>query len=134
MSLIAQVREDQLTARKNRNTLRAALLTTLLGEVGLVAKNAGRTDATDEEVIATIKKFIKNNETITGVARVPSHDLERDILNGYLPKQLTRGEMNMIFLEHGPDTKGAWMKILKDNYAGRYDGKVAAEIFDAMPK
>jgi uncharacterized protein len=138
MSLIDTIRKEQLAARKGQynvdgtfdNKLVAALLTTLLGEVGLVAKNAGRVDATDEEVVATVKKFIKNNETITGAARVPSHDQELDILKSYLPKQLTREDLAALRKGMAHITnKGDWMKFLKETYAGRYDGKIASEVF-----
>jgi uncharacterized protein YqeY len=130
MALIDQIKADQLAARKERRALAAALLTTLLGEVGIVAKNAGRTDATDEEVIATVKKFIKNNESIPDGARnVTSHDAELHTLEEYLPKQLTRDELVAIKATGTFANKGEWMKHLKENYAGRYDGKLASEVF-----
>jgi uncharacterized protein YqeY len=129
MALIDQVKADQLAARKERRALAAALLTTLLGEVGTVAKNAGRELATDDEVIATIKKFMKNNETITGAARVPSHDEELVMLQAYLPKQLTREDLSALKNVMNPANKGEWMKYLKENYTGRYDGKLASEVF-----
>lgn len=129
MALIDQIKADQLAARKARDTLHASLLTTLLGEVGIVAKNAGRTDATDEEVIATVKKFIKNNESIPDGARNVTHDAELHTLEEYLPKQLTRDELVAIKATGTFANKGEWMKHLKENYAGRYDGKLASEVF-----
>lgn len=129
MSLIEKIRAEQLEARKSRDTIRAALLTTLLGEVGLVAKNAGRTDATDEEVIATVKKFIKNNESIGEGIRHVTHDAELHILDGYLPQQLSREELVALRVAMDHPNKGDWMKFLKENYAGRYDGKLASEVF-----
>jgi hypothetical protein len=129
MSLIEQIRQDQLAARKARDTINASLLTTLLGEVGIVAKNAGRVDATDEEVIATIKKFVKNNESIPDGARNVTHDAELHTLEAYLPKQLSRDELITIKGTRGFANKGEWMKFLKENYAGRYDGKMASEVF-----
>jgi hypothetical protein len=129
MALIDKIRENQLAARKARDTIHASLLTTLLGEVGIVAKNAGRTDATDEEVIATVKKFIKNNESIPDGARNVTHDAELYILEEYLPKQLTAEELIHIRHHFEFANKGEWMKYLKENYAGRYDGKMASEVF-----
>jgi hypothetical protein len=129
MALIDKIRENQLAARKARDTIHASLLTTLLGEVGIVAKNAGRTDATDEEVIATVKKFVKNNESIPDGVRNVTHDAELHILEEYLPKQLTRDELLAIKGTRGFANKGEWMKFLKDNYAGQYDGKIASEVF-----
>ena len=140
MSLIEQIRQDQLTSRKNRNVPKTALLTTLLGEVGMVAKNAGRADATDDEVIAMIKKFVKNaQESIQvtlvqasaqmNVEKLSELRYELVILNGYLPKQLSREELAALRVEKNPANKGDWMKFLKENYAGLYDGKLASEVF-----
>lgn len=130
MSLIEKVKADQLAARKAKDSLATALLTTLLGEVGTAAKNAGHELATDDEVIATVKKFIKNNESIPEAVRHVTHDAELCILESYLPKQLSADEIELIFLEHAPTNKGEAMKLLKERYAGLYDGKLAAQIFD----
>jgi len=134
MSLIEKIKAEQLEARKSRDSVRASLLTTLLGEVGLVAKNAGHANATDEEVVAMVKKFIKNNESIPESARHAVHDAELAILNSYLPQQLTADQIQQFFAFMQPANKGAAMKLLKEHHAGQYDGKLAAQVFDSLPK
>ena len=57
--LLNKIKADQLAARKAKDGLATALLTTLIGDAEMVGKNAGRL-VTDEEVVAVIKKFIKN--------------------------------------------------------------------------
>jgi hypothetical protein len=59
MSLIQTIKADQVQARKARSAS-ASILTTLIGEAEMIGKNAGDRESTDEEVIAIIKKFIKN--------------------------------------------------------------------------
>ena len=67
MSLIQTIKTAQVAARKARDPS-ASLLTTLIGEAEMVGKNAGR-EVTDQEVVATIKKFIKGiDETLKAVA------------------------------------------------------------------
>ena len=59
MTLIERIKEDNLAARKNRDQVRATLLTTLFSEAVSVGKNAGNRETTDAETLAVIKKFIK---------------------------------------------------------------------------
>jgi hypothetical protein len=53
-----QIKAKQIAARKS-GSADAGLLTTLLGEAAMVGKNAGR-ETTDQEVVAVVKKFVKN--------------------------------------------------------------------------
>jgi len=65
MTILDTLRADQLDARKNRDTVATALLTTLLGDATKVTDEdfkKGATEITDEKVIVTIKKFLKNTE------------------------------------------------------------------------
>jgi len=58
MTLMEQIKTAQVTARKT-GAQEASLLTTLLGEAAMVGKNANR-ETTDQEVVAVVKKFVKN--------------------------------------------------------------------------
>ena len=62
--LLAEIKAKQINARKARLST-ATLLTTLIGEAEMVGKNQGR-EVTDSEVLAMIKKFIKNITTFFG--------------------------------------------------------------------
>lgn len=65
MTMLNKLKADQLTARKTKDTIAASLLTTLLGEATKVSDEdfkKGSTEITDEKVIVTIKKFLKNTE------------------------------------------------------------------------
>ena len=69
MSLIIEIKSAQLAARKARDSFTASSLTTLIGEAEMVGKNAGR-EVTDAEVVAVLKKFVKNiDETTTVLSR-----------------------------------------------------------------
>lgn len=135
MSLIDRLRADQLAARKAKNDIARSLLTTLLGETTTIAKNAGRDNPTDDEVTAVVRKFLKGNAEVQlhlkdeidlAVART-----EADLLNVYLPKQLTEQELRdavIAAIAGGAANVGAIMGVLKTNFAGLYDGKLASSI------
>lgn len=138
MSLIEIIKQDQLNARKEKLVIKSSILTTLIGEAEMVGKNDGNRQSTDEEVVKVIKKFIKNiDDTLNVVSEgsVTSLIAERVILESYLPKQLTAEDIVRILSENypsNPPTKAVGMKFLKENYAGRYDGKLASQVIDSL--
>ena len=145
--LIVKIKHDQLVARKNRDQIKSTLLTTLIGEADMVGKNNGNRDPFDEEVISVVKKFLKGvNETIDILSR-SGHDAsqfekERDILDSYLPTQLTKEKLIVMLdsavvdgtLVEDKSFKGAAMKWLKEHYSGQYDGRVAAAAIDEFTR
>lgn len=142
MSLIQQIKTAQLNARKQRKTVVASTLTTLIGEAEMVGKNDGNRDVTDQEVIATIKKFIKNlDETIRVAGDYRDGDAvdrawtEKEALEQFLPNQLSEDElraaMQSLITQNGlsgPKAMGVLMKELKAGYEGLYDGAVASKL------
>jgi uncharacterized protein YqeY len=130
MYLLATIKADQLKARKERNGVVTAILTTLIGEVETKQKNEQR-DLTEAEVITIIKKFLDGvNECIDKSTNSEKRDhsyVEKVVLEGYMPKQLTGEETQNIFdnLSEGkPLVIGEVMKVFKEYYVGRYDGKI----------
>lgn len=130
MSLINEIKTRQIAARKASDSKQASLLTTLLGEAAMVGKNAGR-ETTDAEVVAVVKKFIKNvDETIAALeARnqlSADYHVEREILEQFLPQQLSETALRAV--AEGQTDMPSFMKHLKENFAGQYDGKLAAAV------
>jgi len=144
MSLLQRIKDDQLAARKARDTLKATLLTTLIGEATTVKPDGSR-GGSDAEVTALIKKFIKNtNEVLKalgsiegGAAMQPLAELA--ILETYLPKQLSEAELTAAVAEivghfrekTNPVTMGMVMGALKAGFEGQYDGKMASAVVKA---
>jgi uncharacterized protein YqeY len=143
MSLLATIKADQLKARKERNGIVAAILTTLIGEVETKAKKELR-ELTDVEVITIIKKFLDGiNECIDKSTDSEKRDhsyVEKVVLEGYMPKQLSGEDLNHILkalnlVDEGPLVIGKVMAHFKQFYPGRYDGKVlkaCIEIFNGV--
>jgi uncharacterized protein YqeY len=142
MSLLAQIKKDNLVARKERDAIRSTLLTTLIGEAEMVGKNAGNRESTDDEVSAVIRKFIKNNDETTGILAkettvsaantVATLAIEKALLVGYLPKQLTEAELEREVAEISASLTspnvGAVMKELRARHGNNYDGKTASSL------
>lgn len=136
MSLLQTIKADQLKARKEKDTLRTSLLTTLLGEAQAVGKTDGNRETTDSETIAVIKKFLKNiNETLGHRANDPTLLEERTVLMSYLPKQMDADQLTVLIQQivethdlEGPKAMGAVMKELKLHHDGQFDGKVASQV------
>ena len=127
MTLIEQIKQKQIAARK-AGSAEASLLTTLLGEAAMVGKNAGR-ETTDQEVVAVVKKFIKNiDETVSALSSrgqdAASFLAERSVLERFLPLQLT--ELALVNIAQNHKSMPEFMKFLKENHAGQYDGKLAS--------
>lgn len=151
--LIEKIKAAQIEARKAKNSIAATLLTTLLGEANMVAKNAQRDLPTDEEVASVLKKFLDGNAATQDAlhkARATDATLERlavaieeqTILEGFkslLPKQLTEDELKAIIREAivngAKEDIGSLMGVLKKDHAGRYDGKLASAVIrEALAK
>jgi uncharacterized protein YqeY len=138
MELLLKIKTDLFGLRKaGTDKLSINLLTTLYSEAANVGLNDGKRESTDAEV-SVIRKFIKNlNECISvGITKqvdVSKYEAERDILNAYLPQQLTEMEIEAFvipFVREGG--KPSAMKALKETYAGQYDGKVASTVVDNL--
>jgi uncharacterized protein YqeY len=128
-----QIKSDSLTARKARD-VSATFLVTLASEIDNVAKSKGRPgQATDDECIAVIKKFQKgSNEILKLDVNNASALMESEILAKYLPKQLTEDEIRntIAFYRDSQSIKtvGEYLKNMKQDFAGQYDGALAAKL------
>ena len=134
--LIDQIKQDQLTARKNKNVIASSLLTTLLAEASIVGKNQNR-QSTDQEVVAVVKKFIKNNTDFISNINDQHQEYtklvaEKAILEAYLPTQLSEDDLKTLVITYKTENLnvnvGSVMKYMKENYDGQYDGKTLSTI------
>lgn len=141
MSTLNRIKEDQLSARKAKNSSEATLLTTLLAESVIVGKNQGR-ESSEEEVMAVVKKFLKNNAQYIHDIGSTKPDLklqletEQTILSRYVPVQLSENELTVIVKDIITTTQtlnmGEIMKAVKASYDGKYDGKMLSSIVKSL--
>ena len=145
MTLLEKIKQDNIAARKAKNTAKSALLTTLVSEISNIGKNDGNRETTEPESIAVVKKFIKGvDETLKALefssdGRVLVAQLEKEVLESYLPTQLSVEELSLVIaalVSNLPDRSlkqmGAVMKMLKEQYDGQFDGKTASGIIKSQ--
>ena len=144
MSLLAQLKNDSLLARKAADRVRGTLLSTLIGEAEMVGKNAANRESTDEEVQQTIRKFLKNNQEALGVIKDEERravlEQESAILTAYLPPLASDAEVQTFIAasvatlaERSPKQMGVVMGALKARYGSDFDAKQASTwIKDAL--
>lgn len=143
MTMLVSIKAAQLQARKAREQVKASLLTTLIGEIEGEVSRLDMSARTDEKVgsisLATVKSFLKKNaeaqSQISDAAKVQVLKEEATVLTTLLPSQLTEDELIKIVreaFESGAKSKSLIMKLLKERYAGAYDGKMASQVVDNM--
>lgn len=135
--LINQIKKDQIEARKNKDTVKANLLTTLIGEAEMVGKNNGNRAPSDAEVQVVIKKFIKGIDeilTLTFDKDIQNFLTELAILKSYLPEQLSQEQLaseiskiiSSLNVANPSQAIGAVMKELSAKFSGKFDSKQAS--------
>lgn len=144
MSLLQNIKNAQIQARKVKNEAHASALTTLIGEASMIGKNAGNRDTTDAEVMTVIKKFIKNIDETTDILsknqsenqnKINSLREEKNLLQSFLPTQMSEEDIKIAIKEiianmnvTGPKAMGLVMKEMKNKYDGTYDGALVSKI------
>lgn len=105
------------------------LFGTLIGEIQRddeVTKSNTTKNPSDADCIRVIKKFMANN-VIVGTTEALK---ENELLNYFIPQQLTEGEINSIVIAIEAKTIGECMQYFKQYYAGLYNGKTVQECFN----
>ena len=132
-----RIQSDVNAARKARDKARVLVLSTLLSEIkNKEIDGGGAVD--DEGVIQVISKAIKQrNDAATQMRDAGRGELadqeeaQAEILQGYLPEQLSEEEVRAIIREaiaSGADQMGSLMGKVMPQLRGRFDGKEANRI------
>lgn len=134
--LVEKIRKESLQARKEKNEIKANLLTSVYSQAKTAAIDSGRREPDDQDILQAIKKFLKSIEENLQLGKEGkiSQELyeqalqEKEILQEYLPKQLSEEELREIIKNSGAKNVGEAMKYLKEKYPEQYDGKIASQI------
>lgn len=141
--LLGKIKGDLLTALKSGDKFRADTLRFLLSVIhnAEIAKGKGAF-LTEEELAEVLQRQAKQRrESIEAYEKGSRSDLadkekkELKIIRGYLPKQLSEGEIKKLAQEvigevgaEGPQDLGRVMGVLIPKIKGRADGSVVAKI------
>lgn len=136
MSILEQIKSDQLAARKARDNVKSAVLGLVSSEIIKVAgvyKDEGIV-ASDEDAIRILKKFVANNDECIAATRSETakenFKLENSILSVYLPQQFDKTVLKRLItqLDLADQPVGVIMKTFKEKFPGQYDGKLLSEV------
>ena len=123
------IKYEQLVARKNKDKLKANLLTTLIGEIENKLK-VELSKSSVPVVLETVLKFIKNLKESQKLRYTEQAQQELEILESYLPKQLTVEEigneithLSTQYDKESKQFKGMVMKHFNNKFKGRFDSK-----------
>jgi uncharacterized protein YqeY len=134
--LLEKLKKESLQARKDKDQVKASLLSTVLSQVKTIAIDDGHREPNDQDVIQVVKKFLKGIEENLELGKagklsqdaIEQAELEKKILLEFLPKQLSKEEIKEIIQKSGAKNVGEAMKYLKEHYPDQFDGKTASQI------
>ena len=138
MTIFERINESYLHSRRIKDELQKNLLSTLIGDLTKNQKFEGgkKIDPTDLEIIPIIKKFKDNalfsiSKLSDGDARIKTLTLEINILDQYLPKQLSEEEIKKEIynaLSKGNHDIGSIMKFINSGHEGKFDRGLASKL------
>lgn len=142
MNTLERIKKASIEARKAKHTIHASLLTTLYADIVKVGKDKRNGEPTEEEAIATIRKYVSNNaqalEAIQNRTNVlPTQtklEIERIILQEYLPADLTKEQIiaAMAVASISQPLSMKSMPVIKayidEQWPGSYDGRKVSEL------
>lgn len=146
MTLSEIINKDMVDYMKSKDSFSLGVVRMVKGAIQLEKINLKR-ELNDDEVISVISKQIKmRNDSINEFAKANRNDLveqyqkEIELLNKYLPEQLTLDEVNKIideaFTKINPTSSkdmGLIMKEVSPKVNGRFDkGQVSTIIKDRL--
>lgn len=93
MTLKEKIYADYMTAFKAKDAVAKKLLSVIKGEIQTIEKNVGVDSLSDEDVTKILNKTVKSLKETLQASNTLDTRLELEIVESYLPKQLTRDEI-----------------------------------------
>lgn len=139
MSHKSILRDALKESMKAKDQLRTDTIRSLLSAFQYLEMEKGLDELASEDSLAVLQREGKKRKEEIEFAEkagrnetIPSLERELSIIEEFLPKQLSREELTSIISglaqSSGSGNLGEIMKLLKDQYAGTYEGKMASEV------
>jgi len=135
-TLYEHLQELKKEALKQKDSRTFTSLGTILGEAKQVATKKENRDPTDEEIVTVVRKGLE------GIAERLKYEkdevkrgeivIERDLLQKFIPTQLSETEINVIIRNSGLTDMKSIMQLFKEKYHGKYDGKQVSDIVKGL--
>lgn len=141
MSLKERLQEDLKSSMKNKDTVKKSVITLIRAGIKQYEVD-NRTELDDEGIITIISKQLKQrNDSLAEFEKAGREDLieetksEIQVLEEYLPQQLSEEELEQIVIETIAEVgatsmkdMGKIMSTIKPKTAGRADGRKINEL------
>lgn len=127
-----QIQKDYLAARLNKDTVTVNLLSVIVGDIKKYEID-NRKDITNDQIISILKKVQKGVNDTLALRETEIGKREKEILESYLPKQLSKEEIVNILCNIDFNSMKEYMAYFKANYDGQYNGKeLSSLVSDAL--
>ena len=93
MTLKEKINADYMTAFKAKDAVSKKLLSVIKGEIQTIEKNVGVDSLSDEEVTKILNNTVKSLKETLQASDSADTKLELEIVEAYLPKQLSKDEI-----------------------------------------
>ena len=143
--LLKQLRKDNMQAMKEHDTVKKAVLGMVISGIALGEKEKG-VELSKADELTYVQRELK--QTRDALEQTPSDRADLieetkkkiEILESYLPKQLTEEEITEVIqkiltdkgLEATKKSQGPIMKEIMANYKGQVDGKLVNKVLSTI--
>ena len=125
-----RINSDLVNAMKSKDITTLNVLRVLKGEIQRAEQSSsGKIELSDADIIKLVKK------SIDGINETGGNQVEIDVLEKYMPSQLSENDMEVITIKlilnnnyNSPKDIGKIMNYFNENYGGQYDGKVLCKM------
>jgi uncharacterized protein YqeY len=141
------LKSDKNAALKAGDRTRKDILTLIINDATMIAKNDGSRDVTDADVIQALNRTIKRANDARDLmiprgADTTMQDNEIEVARSYLPAQISDADLLQFvkgFIANTPNMnpksiKGLLMKALNAEMKGQFDPRNATAVIDAYLK
>lgn len=127
-----KISTDYMSAFKAKNTVAKNLLSVIKGEIQTIEKNQGIDNLSDEEVTKILNKTLKSLKETN--ASFPSEQTteELSIVESYLPKQMTEGEITTKIQELISEKDLNIAEVMRAFASYPADRKLVAEVYHSL--
>ncbi|MEB3430198.1 GatB/YqeY domain-containing protein [Citroniella saccharovorans] len=145
MGFLNDLRKDKMLAMKEKDRLKASVISNIMNGVLLMEKEAKREIQKDEGMKIVKSELKQAKDTLESLPSDHADLIEEtkkriEIIESYLPKQLSEDELKNIIekiiednsLDKSPKSKGLIMKNLMAEHGASVDGKLANKVIDSL--
>lgn len=139
--LYDEIKKANVQAMKDKNSVARSFYSVILNKIMLenIKKREKGGEVNDEDIANILNKTIKeldeekqNYAKVGNTQEVENIDKQIEIAKKYLPKQLSREEIEKIIKSLDDESIGSVMKHFKLNYNGKCDMKLVQEVLKGI--